>query len=315
MNEIFTQYGLLKGISTVQFYNDGNIKECKLDSYNEIKTSYGKLIPQYEDDGLRRKYIKSISFYNSGKIRSISLQQQIRIKTSIGELPAELITFYESGMIKRIFPLNGKITAYWTERNEYNMAEEINFHFKFGKFKKKIIGIKFYETGSVKSLTFWTADKISVNIPCGNIDSRIGISLFENGSIMSVEPLKPTLIKTPIGNIIAFDINAVGINGDINSLSFFEDGSLNTIYTSTDKIEVKEKNGTVTFFEPRLKRSILNENAMDVISLKIEFYDGKVKFNGNAENEFDIDDCEFTIINNSTSINSHTNGCAGCGEE
>lgn len=315
MNELLTRYGVLNGISTAEFYSDGNIMECKLGSYNEIETSYGKFIPQYEDDGLRRKYIKSLSFFKNGKIKSISLQSQTHVRTSIGILPAELITFYESGPIKRVFPLNGKITAYWSERNEYNLAEEINFDFKFGKFKKKIIGIKFYESGAVKSLTFWTADKISIITPAGNMDCRIGISLYENGSLMSVEPMKPTLVKTPIGSIIAFDINAIGINGDINSLSFFEDGSLNTIYTSTDKIEVKEKNGTVTFFEPRLKRSILNENAMDVISLKIEFYDGKVKFNGNAENEFDINDCEFIIINNSTSINSHTNGCAGCGEE
>lgn len=315
MNDLSTKYGLLKGISTVEFYDDGSIMECKLDTYNEIETSYGKLIPQYEDDGLRRKYIKSLSFYKNGKLKSISLQSQTHINTSIGILPAELITFYESGSIKCIFPLNGKITAYWTERNEYNLAEEVNFYFDFAEFSKKIIGVKFYESGAVKSLTFWTGDTVTINTSAGDLQCRIGMSMYENGRLKSVEPLKPTIVQTPIGRIIAFDINAIGINGDINSLCFYEHGSLNTIYTSTDKIEAKEKNGIVTVFEPRLKRSILNENAMDVISLKIEFNDRKVRFNGDVKNEFNIDECDFSIINNSTNVNSHTNSCAGCGEE
>lgn len=314
LEDILTRYGLIKGISTAEFYNNKSVKECKLNCYNEIKTSFGKFVPQYEDDGLRRKYITSLSFYKSGSLKSISLQNQIYIKTSIGKIPAEFITFYESGSIKRVFPLNGKITAYWTEKNEYNLASYINFDFMFAKFKGKIIGVYFYESGAVKSLTFWTADSISINTPAGNLDCRIGLSIYESGRLMSAEPAKPMLIQTLIGSIFAFDINAIGINGDMNSLSFYEDGSVKTIYTSTDKIEVKNKIGTVAVFEPRLKKSVFNENAMDVISLKIEFYNGKVRFGGNVRNEFIIDENEFSITNFSININSHTNTCSGCGD-
>ncbi|HEY8889468.1 MAG TPA: hypothetical protein VIM70_04390 [Clostridium sp.] len=257
MEEFWTKYGRLKGISSIEFYTEGLIKECKLNEYSEINTIYGNLVPQYDEAEVRRKYKRSLSFY-------------------------------ENGEVKRIFPLNGKITAYWTEQNEYKLAEEFNFNFEFGVFKKKIIGINFYESGSVKSLTLWPRDFIDMVTPCGIIETRIGFSLYPNGAIRSCEPRKHTLINTIIGELHAFDLGAIGLNGDRNSLNFNEDGTVKSLRTSTDKITIKGIDGQLKVHEPGVRPNNFNNLIMDVIPLKIEFYEGKIK----------IDDNEYSLINN-----------------
>lgn len=303
MNELLTKYGIIKGISSAEFYPDNKIKECKLNMYNEIITPFGKMIPLYEDNGVRCKYISSLKFYENGNLRSISLQKPCSIKTSMGELPAELILFYENGNVKRIFPLNGKITAYWTEDNEYDLAEEFEFNFQFGNFKKKIINIKFFETGNIKSITFWQKDSITINTPIGIAEARIGISLYESGKIKSLEPAKPLQLMTPIGLITAFDTKAVGINGDENSLSFNENGDVSSLITSANRIEVSDDKGNISTFCPQLKPSLLNPNVMEVVPLKIQFTVDKALFIiNNEKNEFTVKNHKFHISNFSRKI-------------
>lgn len=279
MKEFLTKYGELKGISNIEFYTEGVIKECKLTEYSQIATSYGNLVPQYDDTEVRRKYKRSLSFYENGSLQSISFQEQTKIDTSIGKLPAELALFYENGGVKRIFPLNGKITAYWTEENEYKLAEELDFNFEFAIFKKKIIGICFYESGEVKSLTLWPKDFINILSLYGIIQTRIGVSLYQNGAIKSCEPRKQTLIKTSIGEIHAYDLGAIGLNGEKNSLNFNEDGTVRSLRTSTDKITIQGKDGGVIIHEPSLKPNNFNNTIMDVIPLDVEFYSHKAKIN------------------------------------
>jgi len=292
MKEFSTIYGQLKGISSIEYFTEGAIKECKLSQYSEMKTIYGILIPQYDEKEVRRKYKRSLSFYENGNIQSISFQKQTDIDTSIGKLPAELALFYENGSIKRIFPLNGKITAYWSEQSEYELAEEVDFNFEFGNFKKKIIGINFYESGGVKSLTLWPRDFINIPSLYGIIETRIGLSLYPNGVIKSCEPRKQTLINTIIGEIHAFDLRAIGLNGDRNSLNFNEDGTVKSMCTTTDKIEIEGIDGHVNIHEPRLQPNNFNNLIMDVVPLKIEFYSDKIKID---DNEYSIKDNIFHV--------------------
>ena len=292
MKEIRSKYGLLKGITNIEYYTEGVIKECKLSEYSKIKTTYGDLIPQYDEAEVRRKYKRSIAFFESGNLKSISFQNQTSINTSIGKLPAEFASFYESGKVKRIFPLNGKITGYWTEENEYELSEELEFHFEFGSFKKKIIGINFYESGSVKSLTLWPKDFINILSPYGMIETRIGFSLYPNGAIKSCEPRRQTLINTIIGELHAFNFDAIGLNADTNSLNFKENGTVKSLYTSLDKITIKDAFGQSQVHEPGLKPNNFNDLIMDVIPLNVEFYLGKVKISGI---EYNIKDNVFSI--------------------
>lgn len=312
MEEIKTKYGILKGISSIDYYKNGNVKECMLNSINKLESSYGILIPKYEDSGERSKHITSVSFYNNGNLKSISLQNQIEISTPLGILPAEFITFYESGSIKRLFPLNGKLTAYWTEKEEYNLAKEIELNLSVGKIKQKIIGIHFYENGVIKSVTFWPKDNIIINSPLGSASMRIGISFYPDGKLKSFEPNEVTAVKTQIGTILAYDTNAVGIHGDLNSLKFSEGGKIESLITSTDIIEVIDKNKEKKIYGPLLKQSIINENAMDIIPLIIEFSNNKVRFNNNDENEYNINECNFTIKSSSFKINSPCSDCTNC---
>ena len=140
MESIQTKYGVLNGISSVEFYPDGSLKECILSALNRLATPYGELIPQYETDGIRRKYVKSLSFHQNGNLKSISFQKATIISTPLGAFPAELVIFYPGGEIKRLFPLNGKLSGFWSEEDEYQLAQEIEFSFSFGFFKQKVIG-------------------------------------------------------------------------------------------------------------------------------------------------------------------------------
>lgn len=292
MKEFITKYGKLKDISNIEFYTDGVIKECKISEYCEIKTIYGIFVPQYDEEEVRHKYKRSLSFYESGNLQSISFQNGTNINTSIGKLPAELALFHENGKVKRIFPLNGKITAYWTEQNEYELARELDFKFEFGSFKKKIIGINFYESGAVKSLTLWPRDFINIPSIYGMIETRIGFSLYPNGTIKSCEPRRQTFINTVIGELHAFNYDAIGLNADTNSLNFKENGTVKSLYTSLDKITIKDASGSSRIHEPGLKPNNFNDKIMDVVPLKIEFCLSKVKIN---DTEYNIESNTFFV--------------------
>lgn len=309
-----TKYGVLKGLSSAVYYEDGTIKECRLTTINNLETPYGILVPQYEDSSERRKHINSISFHNNGNLKSISLQNQVEIDTSIGTIPAELITFYESGSINRLFPLNGKITAYWTENDEYDLAKHIEFNISVGKFVQKIITIHFYENGATKSITFWPKDRISINSPIGTVVTRIGLSFYINGNLKSLEPYNPTPVKTEIGIINAYDTDAIGIHGDSNSLKFSVEGRIESLKTSTDKIEVLNKNGEKKIYSPKLKPSVIDDSAVDIVPLNIEFFNNRVRFNNNAEDEYSINECEFTVCFSSFKIKSLCASCTACSE-
>lgn len=312
MNEIITKYGIIHGISTLESYSDGSIKECKLNEYNELETSYGILVPQYTEEEARRKYITSLSFYDSGNIKAIALQEQSRIETRYGSFPVELVTFYESGCVKRLFPLNGKITGYWTEDNEYDLCEEFELKLEFGSFKKKIIGILFYESGYIKSITFWPKDSIDIQTPAGPCNARIGMSFYENGHLKSCEPSKPTLVETPIGSITAYNTNVLGINGDINSLNFYENGKIKALITSTDRIIITDKANNIFIHEPSLKPNLFNNTIMDIVPVSIDFKEDKVIFNKDPQNSYDISSCLFNIEHFKQKINAACTSCSSC---
>lgn len=315
MKDTITKYGHIKGISNIYYYPTGEISECTLNEYCELNTNLGVLIPRYKEDSVRSRNTKSISFYKNGNIKSISLNDRTTIDTPVGKIKVELITFYETGKLKRIFPLNGKISAYWSEQNEYELAEEIELNLKFVHLKNKIMCINFYESGNLKSLTFWTKDRITIDVPSGAMEIRIGISMYENGKLKSCEPAKPVKVDTPMGSIMAYDINAIGLSGDKNSLNFYENGEIKSLYTSTDKIEVYDNSGYITTLEPKLKQSLFNENVMDIVPFNIEFYDGKVRFNDSNEESFEIHKYVFNISKTSTNITKETNNCTGCSED
>ena len=203
MDTVVTDYGTLVGVTGYDTYFDGCVKACIVDRENEIETEYGRFVPQYSvvEPGMNRmkKRRSSVAFHDNGVVKSIALEKQTKVMTAIGEFPVELITFYTSGKLNRIFPLNGQINGYWSEEDEAGLCETYKFTFPLGSFQAKIIGIRFYESGKVKSITLWPGEIISVMTPKGSLKVKSGISFYEDGSIKSVEPAVKTLVDTPIG--------------------------------------------------------------------------------------------------------------------
>lgn len=315
MKNINTRYGILKGLSYMNYYADGSIKECRLDDLNKLESPYGLLMPKYEYGEARSKHIPSITFYSNGNLKKIYLEKQTEVKTPIGILPAEFITFYENGGIKRIFPLNGKITGYWSEEDEYNLAKQIEIDVSIGKLKEKVIAVHFYENGSIKSITFWNKNNIEINCPLGDVSVRIGISFYEDGKLKSFEPAKPTAVPTPIGTIVAYDTGAMGIHGDSNSVKFSSEGRVKSLITSTDTIEVINKEGEKKLYKPLLKQSVIDENFIEIVPLNIEFYEHKVKFTNDIHHkfpiEYSIDQCNFYIKSSPLKESSPCSSCTG----
>jgi antitoxin component YwqK of YwqJK toxin-antitoxin module len=307
-----TKNGELRGISGLELFADGSIKACMVQERNELATPYGLLVPQYDDGNVRRKYTDSISFYKNGNIKSIALHEQTVIQTSIGLFPAELLTFYESGKLKRLFPLNGKITGYWTEENEYALSQEYEFQFLSGNFRANIISIYFYENGAVKGLTFWPKVVVSVSSPVGKVDVRIGLSLYPNGKLRSLEPHTPLLVNTPIGNIEVYDPQPIGVHGDSNSLVFYDNGRIKSLISSNAMVSISDPNGEKAIYGPQLKPSLLDDNSMEVIPLLIEFYDGKVGIGNKLLSQYEMDKYSFAINTLPKMLNNKCSDCSMC---
>ncbi|MDQ1276019.1 MAG: hypothetical protein QG610_1594 [Euryarchaeota archaeon] len=284
----------IKGITSFTTYDSGELKECKLEDYNLISTNYGDLVPQYRNSGIRKKQLKALSFYKSGKVKSISLENQTEINTPIGIFPAEMITFFEDGSINSLFPLNGQISGFWSEEEEGALAQTYDFTFPFGNFSAKIIGLRFYPGGKVRSLIMWPSERIIIDTPAGEIPVRIGFKLFEGGGIESVEPAKPITIETPIGSISAYDANALGIDADTNSLCFDRNGRLISLATF-DIITVKKSNGEKKITFPKQKPGLTDE--FEKIPIKLIFNDDTIIVDdGIKKVDYRIAECTFRIM-------------------
>ncbi len=292
-------------------YPDGQLKECMLGACNEVQTPCGILVPQYDNGDMRRKYTKSLSFYKSGAVESISLHKQTPVNTPLGIIPAELITFYESGAVKRIFPLNGKISGYWSENDEYGLAQEFEFSFPFGTIRAKIIGVQFYEAGTVKSLTFWPGESIEIPTRVGIIKTRIGMSLYPDGQIKSLEPAQPVSVCTPIGEITAFNTAAIGINGDVNSLCFDKSGVIKSLVTSSDIITVI-KDSKSKIFGPGLQPSLLDSMKNEILPLNLRFQDNYVFLSEGSSLGYNINEHSFVIKHLSELLMRNCGSCESC---
>lgn len=275
MHEYLAKCGLIKGMTTAEYYSDGTLKHCKVNEENQIKTSVGLLIPKYDNYETRSKFRNSLEFHKNGELKSIYLEEQKEINSPIGKLKAEMITFYDEGNVHRIFPLYGQISGYWSEEDEYSMAENTKLNLKSVQLDAKISCFCFYPSGKIKSITFWRNERQIVEISYGKIKVHLGISFYEDGNIKTLEPYIPFKISTAIGECLAFDNNPIGIHGDNNSLHFNNDGSIRSLITSINGLKIKGEGNTIEI-APALVPSRVDIDTMEIIPIKIEFEDKKV---------------------------------------
>lgn len=313
MNNFITQYGLLNEISSYSTYESGQLDSLRLECDNKIETSIGILIPRYQDYAGRRKTTKCLSFYPSGNIKSIDLQEQTSISTSLGNIDVELVTFYEDGAIKRIFPRNGALSGFWSEEDEAQLCKTLSFSLLNTNFNLKINSIFFYRDGNVKSVSFFPGETALVPTPCGEISTRIGISLSANGNILTLEPAAPVEVITPIGVLHAYNSNALGIHADRNSL-VFDGKNISELVSSTDIIKITDKSGNPHYLSPSFVVSSTDPDKNELLPMKVLLHANYVTFITSCEFTIDyIDIADITISTMPLYCNECTN-CASCGK-
>ncbi len=299
---IATDYGTLEGVTRAAFHENGRLARCTLSRPNTITLPSGTFIPQYEDqydDERRRKQLtKSLTFYEDGTISSIILQDAAQVKTSIGHISAEMVSFHENGAVKRVFPTYGTISAFWTEADERHASPELSLDLPIGSYKGKAINVTFYPTGRFKSITLWSGNTLTVPTPLGDLQTRIGFCLYEDGSTKSVEPNSVLDVPTPLGTIPAFDPNALGMDGGSNSLVFARDGSIESLFTSTIQVSVTTAEGEKTVHAPAVRLGHFAD-VMVADPMKISFSNGQVSFGARGKAapsaEYLMADCTFSI--------------------
>lgn len=238
---------------------------------NTILTEYGELTPQTTTDDLRKREVIPVLYHPNGTPKVVALEQQTTIRTPIGDLPAELLTFHENGAINRLFPLNGKLSGYWSESDEASLAAPLTILSPAGAIRARVISVCFHNDGALRSLTLWPGETISIKTPAGYIETRIGMSFHQNGTLRSAEPARPTEIPTPVGTILAFDPDAVGVNGDDNSLCFDEKGNLTRIVTVSTIIKTIAQNGKTAQYGPALRDSLCGDTEKEISPMTVAF--------------------------------------------
>jgi len=307
--------GVFAGVESYVCYPDGELEGIRLSEKNMLVTHAGELIPAYTETH-RRKIKYSVEFYKNGMIKAVALDEQQEIQTPIGEFPAELVTFFETGELKRFFPLDGKISGLWSEEEEKSLAIPFNFELSFTKFTAIITGVGFYKSGDIRSITLFPGEAITVQTKYGDILTHSGFSLYESGELESLEPLNQAQIQTPIGIIAAFDPNAVGVNADSNSLVFDKSGNVTALVTVSSRIAVQTQDGRFLTFAPRDVVNPLNDETMMTEGLLISFdyATGAVTFEEDGKKStFSVDGNGFTVVAyDSSAYMCSPADCASC---
>ena len=237
----------------------------------KIMTSVGELTPSCTFATESRKKGAAVGYYSCGKIKSLPLEDAEDIKTPLGVYSGELVTFYKSGNLRRLFPLNGRINAYWTEKDEYDLAEILDIPTPLGTLAVKPIYIQFYETGELHSVSFWPGEVITLSTPIGQIPVRKGITFHKNGNISSCEPAEPILVPTTLGAVQAYDPDPEGITADSGSLGFDDQGQVASVSTVKNRVVVNKNTLNEKLFSPKLVYSYCDESAFSVLPLIIHF--------------------------------------------
>lgn len=277
MERLETHYGRLEGATNLVYYENGSLRSCQLEEHNQIATSIGILIPQYGEVTTRTKFREAVSFYETGELKSIYLKAPISVDTALGKIKSEFITFYKEGTVHRLFPLYGQMSGYWSEEEEYQLAEKATFKIGDIQVENKINSYCFYPSGHLKSLSLWNKEVLMIKLHKKQIAIRLGIAFYENGNIKSLETYVPTMIKTPIGEIMAYSNEPIGIHGDTNSLILDEEGKIKGITTVSTSIRIKSSLGEEKIIAPHLVRSKLDIEKWIIAPITISFLEDQVE--------------------------------------
>lgn len=300
------EHGIFGDVDSFHTYPSGELESVKLGDRNMVVTHAGELVPAYSETP-RRKNKPSVEFHKSGMIKAVSLEEQSEVVTPIGELPAERVTFYPTGELNRLFIVDGQISGFWSEEEEKELNIPLTFAFEFGEFTAYLNSISFYKDGSIKSITLYPGEKIDIQTPAGPLATSIGFSLYESGKLKSIEPAESVLIHTPIGDLTAYNPDAVGVHADANSVTFDEKGRLTGLTTVENRILVETAQGEFLILKPQEAVHPLHdeEKVLLPMSVNFDFDQDEVTIMTDSERTFSMADTHFTV-------NQIDTGALGC---
>lgn len=306
-------FGILGGVSGYERYDTGELKNVRLSERNMLVTHAGELVPAYIET-IRRKRKPSLEFYKNGLARSVCLEEQQEIVTPIGELPAEFLTFYETGELKRFFPLDGQLSGFWSLEEERALNIPLTFDLGWGEFTALLGGICFYPSGAIRSVTLFPGETLRLPTPAGELLTGVGFSLYESGALASAEPASPLPVVTPVGRLEAFDPNADGVNADLNSLRFDEKGRVTALTSATSRISVQTADGALTWYAP--KTVPLTDDGSESVTYPLQFrFDyplDQVAIHDGADHVFPISGSWFITARASAAPSCSPSDCASC---
>lgn len=301
----------LVGVTRSTRYPDGGLRDCRLCEPNVIETPSGAFVPQYSDPNERTKDMSSVSFHPDGTVRSIALESSTDVMTPLGPIPAELIVFYPDGTVEGVFPANGRISFSWSETDEERLVAPRRFDFAFGSIVARIVGIRFYPTGEVKSLLLWPGQTVELVTPLGTYPARAGIRLHPSGSLESFEPATPILLRTRLGLVEAYDVDATTMQGDLNSVRFDEDGNL-VRFSTAGEVLVAHPDGTRERISSRTRLALASD-VQAKLPVVVELGDTSVTLdNGAGRSEFAYAGNRFLVIPDIDTRAFCSSSCESC---
>jgi hypothetical protein len=285
---------LPQALTQVECYPDGSLRSCV--PLQPVRIHYGTqlLVAQYTEEPPRRLVVAPIEFHENGAVKGITLQESTVIETPVGPFPAERLTFYANGALRRVFPTAGKPTATWTEEDEKARNPRWRLSLPTGDIEARYIGLCFYPSGQLRSVALWPGEMVNLSTPLGTFAARIGIAFHENGSLRSFEPASCIELETPIGTVPGFYPLAVGIHGDSGSVEFTPDGRLFALRTEEAQVLVRDPSGTTqAVFAAREIPSRCEESATERIPIVLSFTPDGVTIDGafyaNDAHEFTVE--------------------------
>lgn len=285
MPTVDTVFGSIHVTSRMEHYPSGMLMSCAPDKESFINTEYGIFTPQYSGDELRKRQCPYLTFHENGMVNVLPLEKQVVVRTPLGNIPAEKVTFYPDGSLKRIFPLNGSLSGYWGQEDEQALARPIRVKTPDGELEALIISLYLGPQGNLRSLTLWPGEVVKVKTAAGEVPVRMGISYYDCGALKSIEPDSPVSVITPIGKVLAYDPDAIGITGDKNSLLFSESGKLLSLKTVSHMFIIKGENGAVSRIEPLVRVSPMDGETFEPTPMTVSFNENWVHFSADKMKE------------------------------
>ena len=290
-----------------------------LDQPNELPTACGMLTPRYSPPDHRRRARHPLAIYADGTPKRISLESRAVVSTPIGDFPAEAVTFHPNGALKRVFPLDGQVTGFWSEQEEGVLQQPLEVPLPWGSLRARLISLCFYPSGALRSVTLWPGERVTVPAPAGEIVTGIGFSLYEDGKLESIEPAQPEPVATPMGTLPAYDALAVGVQADRCSLQFESDGRVRGLALSGVGIHVQYEDGRVARVYPRPTANLApgedgEEAEPLLLPIRVDIReDAVVVRSGDATALFPAFHTRFTVEGEcATGGCGSCAGCAGC---